>query len=227
VSMELLEWFRRRRRTLAIRHIESHLDLTVGCVEALYEAITLSVSGLESPLQKLKELSRKEEEADYVRRDILNELSGSELLPDDKAVLMDLVRRIDWIADWAREAGRIMSIIRIEKLDEELKDNVLRMAERVKECVYMVKKSVTFLLTDVDKALENADRIEKLEEDIDDLYENCRRVFAKAECCRELAIGEVIMVAQFLDALENVADWCENTADQVRVIAVRVSKPGG
>ena len=154
MSMELLEWFRRRRRTLAIRHIESHLNLTVGCVEALYEAIALSISGLESPLQKLKELSRKEEEADYVRRDILNELSGSELLSEDKAVLMDLVRRIDWIADWAREAGRIMSIIQIEKLNEELKDNILRMAERVKECVYMVKKSVKFLLTDVDKALE-------------------------------------------------------------------------
>lgn len=227
MSMELLEWFRRRRRNMAIKHIESHLELTVGCVEALYEAITLSISGLGNPLQKLKELFRKEEEADYVRRGILNELSGSELLPDDKAALMDLVRRIDWIADWAREAGRIMSIIRIEKLNDEFKNSILRMAERVKECVYAVKNSAAFLLIDVNKALEKADQVEKLEEDVDDLYENCRRIFTKAQCCEGLSIGEAIMVAQFLDALENLADWCENTVDQVRVIVVRVSKPGG
>jgi len=34
--------------------------------------------------------------------------------------------------------------------------------------------------------------------------------------------GEAILLSQLLDAVENVADWCENTVDQVRVVAVRM-----
>jgi predicted phosphate transport protein (TIGR00153 family) len=207
--------------------MEVHLELTVDCVESLYDAIKASVGGLEDPLQKLREVSHKEEEADYTRRMILNELSASELMPDDKAALMDLVRRIDWIADWAREAGRLMSIIRIEGLDEELKSMVLRMVERIKECTYNVRSTVALLLSDVEKSLESADRVERLEEEVDDIYEECRKTFIKTGSCGDATLGEMIMIAQFLDALENIADWCENTVDQVRVIAVRVSRPEG
>ncbi|MBS7611947.1 DUF47 family protein [Candidatus Bathyarchaeota archaeon] len=227
MSGELLEWLRRRRKVSAIERMEVHLELTVDCVESLYNAIKTSISGLEDPTKKLKELSHKEMEADYIRRVILNELSASELTPDDKAALMDLVRRIDWIADWAREAGRLMSIIRVGGLSEELKSVILRMAERVNESTHNVKSTISLLLSDVEKSLESADRVERLEEEVDDIYEECRKVFVKMGSCRDATLGETIMVAQFLDALENVADWCENTVDQVRVIAVRVSTPRG
>lgn len=227
MSEELLEWLRRRRRVSTIEHMEDHLELTVDCVESLYIAVKMSLSGLEDPSQKLKELSYKEMEADYIRRSILNELSASELMPDDKAALMDLVRRIDWIADWAREAGRLMTIIRIEELSEDLKNSLLRMAERVKECAYNVKNTISLLISDVERSLGSADRVERLEEEVDDIYEECRKFFAKEGSCGGATLGETIMIAQFLDALENVADWCENTVDQVRVIAVRVSMPRG
>jgi len=35
------------------------------------------------------------------------------------------------------------------------------------------------------------------------------------------SVGELILLNEFLDALETIADWCENTADIVRAIAVR------
>jgi len=227
LSGELLEWLRRRRKVSAIERMEAHLELTVDCVESLYDAVKASIGGLENPLQKLRELSHKEMEADYTRRAILNELSVSELMPDDKAALMDLVRRIDWIADWAREAGRLMSIIHMEGLSEELKIMISKMVERIKECTYNVKNTVSLLLSDVEKSLESADRVERLEEEVDDIYEECRKTFIKTGSCGNVTLGEMIMIAQFLDALENIADWCENTVDQVRVIAVRVSRPEG
>jgi uncharacterized protein Yka (UPF0111/DUF47 family) len=34
-------------------------------------------------------------------------------------------------------------------------------------------------------------------------------------------MGSMILLNEFLDALETVADWCENTADIVRSISVR------
>jgi hypothetical protein len=34
--------------------------------------------------------------------------------------------------------------------------------------------------------------------------------------------GEVFLIFELFDAIENITDWCENTIDQVRVIAVRM-----
>jgi len=34
--------------------------------------------------------------------------------------------------------------------------------------------------------------------------------------------GSMILLSEFLSALETVADWCENTADIVRAVAVRM-----
>ena len=38
----------------------------------------------------------------------------------------------------------------------------------------------------------------------------------------DFSTGALILLNEFLDSLETVADWCENTADIVRAIAVRI-----
>ena len=37
----------------------------------------------------------------------------------------------------------------------------------------------------------------------------------------EFTTGSLILLNEFFDAVETIADWCENTADIVRAIAVR------
>jgi uncharacterized protein Yka (UPF0111/DUF47 family) len=65
-----------------------------------------------------------------------------------------------------------------------------------------------------------ADEVEMLEETIDDLYGELRNNLATEEF-PEFSVGALIMMNEFFDAIETVADWCENTADIVRAIAVR------
>ena len=59
-----------------------------------------------------------------------------------------------------------------------------------------------------------------LEETIDDLYGELRFYLAKEEF-PEFSVGALVLMNEFFDAIETVADWCENTADIVRAIAVR------
>jgi len=66
--------------------------------------------------------------------------------------------------------------------------------------------------------LKAADKVERLEEEVDALYENARKQLAKET---EMKVGATIMLNQLLDAIETVADWCENVCDQVRIIIVR------
>jgi uncharacterized protein Yka (UPF0111/DUF47 family) len=55
---------------------------------------------------------------------------------------------------------------------------------------------------------------------LDELYSIARYHLANLEY-PGFSVGALILLNEFLDALETIADWCENTADIVRAIAVR------
>ncbi|MDH5791777.1 MAG: DUF47 family protein, partial [Candidatus Bathyarchaeota archaeon] len=68
------------------------------------------------------------------------------------------------------------------------------------------------------EALAAADEVEALEEQIDGLYQQARRSLNGLG--NKVMTGPAILLSQFIDALENIADRCEDSCDEVRVIAV-------
>jgi len=85
----------------------------------------------------------------------------------------------------------------------------------------MVRKCIDALYHDLNEALKIADIVEKLEEDVDEIYSEVRKQYLIVDS-KEIKVGELILIAQFFDVIENIADWCENTIDQVRVVAIRL-----
>ena len=76
--------------------------------------------------------------------------------------------------------------------------------------------------TEADKeAINLANEVELLEEDIDELYIEARRCLAHSEF-PGFTTGSLILLNEVLDSIETVVDWCENTADIVRAIATRI-----
>ena len=71
------------------------------------------------------------------------------------------------------------------------------------------------------RALELANEVEMLEEDIDELYSIARGFLASMDFS-SWSDGSLILLAEFLKAIEMVSDWCENSVDLVRAIAVRM-----
>jgi predicted phosphate transport protein (TIGR00153 family) len=171
--------------------------------------------------ESISKLSRMEEEADALRREMTLELTKGELPAIEREELMHLCRNVDWITDWIREAGRILLATPIIKFPSKLGLLGLEMIKKVKECVWMVRKCIDALYHDLNEALKIADIVEKLEEDVDEIYSEVRKQYLIVDS-KEIKVGELILIAQFFDAIENIADWCENTIDQVRVVAIRL-----
>jgi len=96
----------------------------------------------------------------------------------------------------------------------------LDMSKGVISSVDILAECINILSEDGLKALALADQVELLEEDIDELYSQARLSIATLEF-PEFSRGALILLNEFFDALETVADWCENTVDIVRAIAVR------
>ncbi len=87
-------------------------------------------------------VSRMEEEADSIRRDIAIELTSGEIPPHERDDLLHLSRDVDWITDWAKESGRILLVAPVERLSEDIAKKGLEMMSAVKETTTAVRMCI-------------------------------------------------------------------------------------
>ena len=222
LARRLFDWITPKRGEKVLEMVEKHLELTQNAVVDLYKMVTASAEEDRIKSQEFyKSVSDLEMRADELRRSMVIQLTESEMFPEERDDLMELVRAVDWIADWSKEAGRILVIIPFYKSPNEIKEAAENMCRANVDCVKVLVKCVHAIHKEPSKALDLADQVEMLEEEIDELYSIARKHYASLEF-PEFSYGAMILLNEFFDALETVADWCENTADIVRAIAVRV-----
>jgi predicted phosphate transport protein (TIGR00153 family) len=220
ISMsELIEWFQKRRESKALELLRRHLAATMSAVEDLEKAVKASVAMNDKEAKAaIGRVTGSEQEADRLRRAVMTELASGELPSSDREDLMSLMKQVDMVADWCREATRILAAIPMNNVPTGLREAAMRMVEGSKECAAALRKTINRMGDKPEEALQAADEVERLEEKVDDLFENSRQLLAREE---KLNIGAAILMNDLLEAIENVADRCEDACDQVRIITVR------
>jgi len=223
--MSLEGWLLARRTVKAMGLVLEHSIMTTMTVELLVKCIKDAILDNKSELQKnFSLLEQKEHEADSMRRRITEELARGELPSDARTSLMRLSRQVDWIADWSHEAGRILVMFDLSKMSKQVQDISMEMSSTTSECTLRVADMVQKLMDgELDASLKAADEVEQLEERVDDMYQKARGILKDIET-DGIHVGSVILLSQFLEAIENTSDHCEDTCDQARVMAIALSK---
>ncbi|RLI14856.1 hypothetical protein DRO49_05845, partial [Candidatus Bathyarchaeota archaeon] len=88
-----------------------------------------------------EKIHNKELEADNLRRKILEQLSEVKIDPDIKSSLARIVRQIDWVADWALEASRLLSILSKKDVSKNIRSIMIEMAVKVNDTTKTLHKS--------------------------------------------------------------------------------------
>jgi predicted phosphate transport protein (TIGR00153 family) len=221
LSKKLFGWFAPSRGEDVLDMAEKHLELTENAVRELYSMVDAAAKcDREKCTAHYMSVSRMEMEADDLRRKMIDALTKSEMFPEERGDLMELVRAVDWIADWSKEAGRILNVIQLDKAPTEMREAALNMVKADTVCVGVLKECLKKVTTDPKEAINLANKVELLEEDTDELYSQARKHLATLEF-KGWTMGSLILLNEFLDSLETIADWCENTADIVRAVSVR------
>ena len=216
---ELLKWFEKRKETKALADVQRHLALTTSIVEDMNKAIDAGVKTEMKEMQTcIQRVAAGEREADAIRRKVMDEISTGELPPTDREDLMELVKRVDMIADWSRESTRVLSAVPMNFVPQSIREAFTEMARSVKECTFSLRECVNKMMTKPEEALQAADMVERQEERVDDIHEKARALIGKEDMQRA---GVTVLVSQLFEALEMIADSCEDACDQVRVIMVR------
>jgi predicted phosphate transport protein (TIGR00153 family) len=205
--------------------VVGHAKMTTSSVEMLSSCIRNAIDRRRDEVQRnFNLLEMKEKEADSLRREIINELARGQLPADERVGLMRLARQVDWIMDWSHEAGRILVLFDLSEMPKKIQEGVVGMCSTLIRCTVKVADCVQKLMDgELENSLKAADEVERLEEDIDILYQNARRDLKDIQV-EGTKVGSIILLAQFLEAIENTSDRCEDSCDQARVMAVTLSK---
>jgi len=223
--MKTLEsWFKTRRRVQAIYMIGDHSKATVMGVEQLQRCISFAAQGNREDLMKsFSILQQKESEAVQLKRRIVDELAKGDLPPAEREDFMRLARIIDSVTDWVNETGRILVEFRLDQMPDDLRSITLDMIQVVRNCVLKLDDCIEKLINkQPGDAMEAANQVEIMEEDTDSLYRRARGAISKLNS-ENVSIGPAILLTQFMDAMETIADRCEDTVDEVRVIVVTMT----
>ncbi len=196
-------------------------NIVIQCVDELTRCVEAASDGEDGEVgTTFKRLHEREREGDILRKSIIDELARANLPTYERTSLMRLVRQIDWIADWALESGNILTQFQFSRMPDTVRKLAITMIKAVKDCMMNVEDCIEKLTAkQIRASLDAADRVERFEEEVDGLYRNARGELNKLND-PSLGIGSIVLLAQFLDAIENVSDKCEDTCDQARVIAV-------
>lgn len=223
--MSLESWLLARRTVKAMSLVLDHSRMTTVTVELLGKCIRDAINGGKEELGKnFHLLEQREHEADVLRRRIIEELARGELPSDDRVNLMRLGRQLDWITDWAHEGSRILVMFDLSKMPKQIQDVLVEMCSTTTEATLHVTDTVEKLMDgNLDASLKAADQVERLEENVDGLHQKARGILKDIET-DGIHVGSIILLSQFMEAIENTADRCEDACDQARVMAVTLSK---
>lgn len=213
-------WISRRRQAEIIEMSLNHVDKIIEVSNRLTEFLeTYFTKGKDSASEVYKKIYLAEKEADDIKREIISSLSMGPFHPIDREDLIRLTLTLDDIAAYVKYAARNFLILPQKKLPDDLEKLLIKMSKELQKATLRIRDGIKELYKDTKKALEIADIIEKIEEEVDDL--RTQALERAVAWCDEVATPSVcIITKEVIDSIENATDRCEDVADIIRSIAL-------
>ncbi len=200
------------------RLIKMVLDHASYCKDAasyLKESVESMVRGLEAE-KKIVEVERAEREADRLRREILDYLAEGALPPLSREDFVRLTERVDMIADWSREACRILKALDKPSCLAKVGDTLIRLAEHAEEAAIKLYEAIGALSESLDEARKLVAEVERIEDLGDKAYAECL-----TELSRHWSEINNPLVLVLIEDVENVVDAAEDASDVLEEIIIR------
>jgi len=166
----------------------------------------------------LDRLFLDEVEIDSLRRTIFEELTEGSLPSKYREALMGLIEHIDVMADHVKDSARSLEILMETKVPKEILDAFVGIARNLVTCAAAMHETIETLGVDPIRVKGLADKVESIEDRIDDEYLKTKSLLIKyAEGVNPV----VLMISKDLvEFMERAADICADIADHLRILAV-------
>lgn len=213
---------RKEKRVLDL--IAQHLAMVQRCARELKNMIS-SVEQMNWTLVKSQAeiVSKYESMADDLHREAVIQIAQGAFFAGMREDFLDLIEKVDDIADASQDAARVMSEAPIERrvLDYlyEGDSTFRRFVDGIDTCVTTLAESVEFLQTDAEAAVKKSLEVERIEEAVDQIKAD---LISRLSAHRlEIDVLSYLQVKELIFKLDEIADAAENCSDLVITIVVK------
>jgi predicted phosphate transport protein (TIGR00153 family) len=211
-------WLKDRQKSKIMNMAREQMSRSIDTVAYLNKCITAYSKGKISDAKKLLELLfLEEEEIDELRRFVFEELSISSLPPKYRQDLMQLVRRLDRLADFIKDSARSLIILMETTFPKEIMNLYVRMSNNLMDCSLALHKSILAFQADPFLAKELVKQVDFYEERVDEDYVKMKLLFMKYS--KDIDVATIIELRVLMKLLEESADICTDTADYIFTLA--------
>lgn len=209
-------WLGYREQKGIIAEAGKHMEKVVETATLLGQSVEALCNGQLDDVQQLNEkLATAEHEADILRRDIMIKLSHGLLLPPERQDLVQLVGRMDDVADQAQGASRILVIFADKP--EPFEEDLLAFSELIQRAVGHLSQALDLLNQgEIDKALAACTEVEQVEEEADRL----KHAVLKKLFSTDLSARQLLLMRDLIESMENTVDRAEDSADLIRMVSI-------
>ncbi|MEM2943400.1 MAG: DUF47 family protein [Methanomassiliicoccales archaeon] len=212
-----MDWFSKRRESVIMNGIRNHALRVSDTITELNRAIGFIGEGdRKRALEAIQRLLISEREADYFESTISAELSKGDLDAREREDLMHLVRRMDYVADWGKEAALNLQMI-IEagvEVPKSLWEKYHMMTGELERATKMLKMSIDNLGVEDELVVKYEREVEIAEHNLDDMY----FVTKKEILFAQMDPRAIFLMRDILHGIENSADSCKDAADIIHIL---------
>lgn len=214
-------WFEKRRRTKGLELAHNQIAKAFDTVILLHKATkSFSEGNLVDTRVSLQTLYSTEEEVDQLRTEAFKELSkGVALVADYREDLLHLVKRLDTMADYVKDAARCLDMLGEAKIPVELMNKTLFMTSKLVEAAQVLSEGVEKISSNPNEAIGEAKKVEDIEYSIDKEYLKTKGLFVKYG--NDINPGALVIFDDLIEFIEYAADMCADTADYIVILSSR------
>ena len=214
-------WFERARRTKVLDLAQEQITKALDTVTLLHQITQhISEANKKTAMKRFEQLYKVEKEVDQLRTEVFKELSkGTALFTEHREDLMHLVKRLDTLADYVKDAARCVKILADSKIPEELWKQAVHTTSTLVKCATALRTSIEKINVDPAAAMKNAENVDKFENEIDQKYIQNKSLLIKHS--EQTNCGAITIFNDLFEFIEQAADMCADTADYIVILAER------
>lgn len=215
-------WIGMREERQMLVQVRDHVNKVREVVGLLKEALEAASRGASDEVAQIHQrLSDSEREADEIRRKLLSALTEGLLLPPDRDNLVQLIERIDHVADAAHGASRVLALFDGYVPEKAVMDALIEMSDVLIKAVDGLGEAMVSLYKGAAKeTLEKCTEVEEYEEDCDRRKADLLRLIFNLD----LSASRLLLLHDLIGCMEDTADKAEDSCDVIRNLAVKLKR---
>jgi len=211
-----------------IKPLEKHIKIVVKCSKQLVPFFDACNAQDWTEAAKIRrKLSKLEQDADVLKRQLRLELPGGLFMPVDRADLLELLTQQDKIANRAKDiAGRVLGR-KLEipaSLQTEFSAYLVRCIDATEKAAEAINELDDLLETgfrgrEVEIVEKMINQLDLIEDDTDDLQVTLRKNLLAIE--KDLNPVDVMFLYQIIDWVGDLADLAERVGARLEILLAR------